>query len=126
MSIRKRMKYLLVILSVSLGVVSQMLLKKSAQTDYAVWWREYLNGWVVSGYALMVVSLLINLFAIHLGVLAQEVSIIESLSYLLIPTAAWLIYKEPITKRRLVAILIIMLGAIIFFLHPNGWWGMRL
>ena len=120
------MKYLLVILSVSLGVVSQMLLKKSAQTDYAIWWREYLNGWVVSGYALMVVSLLINLFAIHLGVLAQEVSIIESLSYLLIPLAAWLIYKEPITKRRLVAILIIMLGAVVFFLQPNGWWGMRL
>lgn len=120
------MKYLLVLVSALLGVVSQMMLKKSAQVGYTIWWREYLNGWVVGGYTLMVFSLLVNLLAIHLGVLAQEVSIIECINYLLIPVAAWLFFKEPITKKRFVAIVLIMLGAVVFFLQPEGWWGMKL
>ena len=79
-------------------------------------WREYINIWVISGYSIMVLSLLINLWAIHIGVLAQEVSIIECINYLLIPLGAWWIFKEPITRRKMVAIGIIIVGVIVFFL----------
>lgn len=64
----------------------------------------------------MVVSLIINLIAIHMGVLAQEVSIIECINYLLIPLAAWMVFREPITKRKALAIGIIMVGVVVFFL----------
>ena len=36
--------------------------------------------------------------------------------YLLIPLGAWWIFKEPITRRKMVAIGIIIVGVIVFFL----------
>lgn len=120
------MGYLLVIISALLGVVSQMMLKRSARHHYPVWWREYVNIWVIGGYGLMVVSLVVNLLAIHLGVLAQEVSIIECINYLLIPIATWMCFGESITKRKVIAIAVIMLGAVLFFCHPGGWWDQSL
>ena len=110
------MGYVLVLISSLLGVASQMMLKHSARKNYPSWWREYINLWVIGGYGIMVLSLLINLWAIHIGVLAQEVSIIECINYLLIPLAAWWIFKEPITRRKMVAIGIIIVGVIVFFL----------
>ena len=110
------MGYVLVLISSLLGVASQMMLKHSARKNYPSWWREYINLWVIGGYGIMVLSLLINLWAIHIGVLAQEVSIIECINYLLIPLAAWWVFKEPITKRKMVAIGVIIVGVIVFFL----------
>ncbi len=110
------MGYVLVLISSLLGVASQMMLKHSARKNYPSWWREYINLWVIGGYGIMVLSLLINLWAIHIGVLAQEVSIIECINYLLIPLAAWWVFKEPITRRKMVAIGIIIVGVIVFFL----------
>ena len=110
------MGYLLVVISTLMGAASQMMLKRSAQQRYSSWWREYINIWVISGYTIMVLSLLINLWAIHIGVLAQEVSIIECINYLLIPLGAWWIFKEPITRRKALAIGVIIIGVIVFFL----------
>ena len=110
------MGYILVVISALLGVVSQMLLKQSARIHHPNWIREYLNPWVIGGYTIMVISLIVNLIAIHLGVLAQEVSIIECINYLLIPLAAWLIFREPLNKRKMAAIVVIMAGVVVFFL----------
>ena len=120
------MGYILVIVSAVLGVLSQMMLKKSAKKRHASWWREYVNIWVIGGYGLMVVSLVVNLLAIYMGVLAQEVSIIECINYLLIPIAAWMCFGEKITKRKIIAIIIIMIGAVLFFCHPGGCWDVSL
>ena len=110
------MGYVLVVISALIAVVSQMMLKHSARIKHPNWWREYLNVWVIGGYMLMVLSLVGNLLAIHMGILAQEVSIIECINFLLIPLAAWLVFKEPITKRKALAIGIIIIGVIVFFL----------
>ena len=110
------MRYLLVILSALIAVVSQMLLKQSARLPHANWWREYINPWVIGGYTLMVVSLVVNLLAIHMGCLGQEVSIINCINYLLVPLAAWMIFREPITKRKMIAIAVIIIGVIVFFI----------
>ena len=110
------MGYLLVVISALMAVVSQMMLKQSARIKHASWWREYINGWVIGGYTIMVLSLAVNLVAIHLGVLAQEVSIIECINYLLIPLAAWMVFKEPINKRKALAIGVIIIGVVVFFL----------
>ena len=110
------MGYLLVIISALMAVVSQMMLKQSARLPHANWWREYLNGWVIGGYTIMVLSLAINLWAIHLGILAQEVSIIECINYLLVPVAAWFIFREPLTRRKMIAIAVILTGVVVFFL----------
>ena len=108
--------YILVVISALIGVVSQMMLKHSARLSHASWWREYVNVWVIGGYILMVLSLVVNLQAIHMGVLAQEVSIIECINYLLVPVAAWIVFAEPITRRKAVAIGVILIGVVVFFL----------
>ena len=110
------MYYLLVILSVFAAACAQMLLKQGAQQNHVGFWRQYLNPWVIGGYAIMVCSLILNIFCMSKGVQVKEVSTIESLSYLFVPCLAFLIFREKITWRKAGAILIIIAGVILFFL----------
>ena len=109
------MKYLIVILSVFLASCSQMLLKQGARQEYGVWWRQYVNGWVISGYAIMFGTMVMNIFAMSRGVQIKELSIIESMSYLFVPTLSFILFKEKLTWRKIAAIAIIIIGVIVFF-----------
>ncbi len=110
------MYILIVILSVFAAACAQILLKQGARQGYATWWRQYLNGYVVGGYAIMLAAMVANIFAMSRGVLVKEVSIMESLSYLFVPCLAFFLFKEKITHRRIGAIAIIITGVILFFL----------
>ena len=107
---------LIVIFAVFAAAGAQMLLKQGAKEEYPSFWRQYLNPWVIGGYAIMGASLLLNIFCISRGVQIKEVSIIESLSYLFVPSLSWLFFKEAITWRKAGAIAIIMTGIIVFFI----------
>lgn len=108
--------YILVILSVFAAACAQMLLKQGARRNYAAFWRQYLNPWVIGGYGIMACSLVLNIFCMSHGVQVKEVSVIESLSYFFVPVLAFLIFREKITWRKLAAIAIIISGVILFFL----------
>ena len=110
------MYYLLVIISVLSAAGAQMLLKQGAKKHYTSFIRQYLNPWVVGGYGIMGCSLLLNIFCLSRGVLVKEISIIESLSYLFMPTLSWLFFKEKVTWRKAGAIAVIMVGVVVFFL----------
>ena len=110
------MFYILVILSVFAAACAQMLLKQGARQNYVGFWRQYLNVWVIGGYVIMACSLVLNIFCMSRGVQVKEVSVIESLSYLFVPTLAFFLFKEQLTKRKLCAITIIICGIIIFFI----------
>jgi len=105
----------LVILSVFIAACAQMLLKKAATQHYTSLGRQYLNGWVIGGYAVMMGSLLLNIFCMSRGVQVKEVSTIESLSYLFVPVLAFIFFDERITWRKACAIGIIIIGILIFF-----------
>ena len=107
---------MLVILSVLAAASAQMLLKQGARMNYTTWWRQYINVWVIGGYAIMACSLVLNIFCMSRGVQVKEVSTIESLSYLYVPCLAFLIFREKITWRKAGAIIIIIGGVILFFL----------
>lgn len=109
------MYYLLVIFSVLSAAGAQMLLKKGADGTYHSWWRQYLNGYVIAGYAIMFACMALNIFAMSRGVALKEVSIIESLSYLFVPLLSFLIFKEKLTWIKIIAILVIIVGIIVFF-----------
>ena len=109
------MMYILVILSVFLAACAQMLLKQGARQQYVTWWRQYMNGWVIGGYAIMFGTLVVNIFAMSKGVEVKEVSIIESMSYLFVPALSFVIFKEKLTWRKICAIAIIITGVIVFF-----------
>ena len=110
------MYYAIVILSVFAAACAQMLLKQGAQKNYTSFWRQYLNPWVIAGYAIMAGSLVLNIFCMSHGVQVKEVSTIESLSYLFVPALAFLLFREKITWRKAGAIAIIITGVIIFFI----------
>lgn len=107
--------YWVVILSVFLAACAQMLLKQGARQAYAQWWRQYMNGWVMGGYAVMFATMMLNIFAMSRGVQVNEVSIIESISYLFVPALSFVIFKEKLTWRKICAIAIIITGVIVFF-----------
>lgn len=109
------MYYGLVILSVLSSAVAQMLLKQGTKGQDASLLRQYLNIWVVSGYTILGAALLLNIFCISHGVQVKEIGGIESLSYLFVPCLSWLFFKERVTRRKMVAILIIMIGVGVFF-----------
>lgn len=118
------MYYLLVILSVFAAACAQMLLKQGAR-KYAArkesgeslpFLRQYLNPWVIGGYAIMASSMVLNIFCMSHGVMVKEVSICESLSYLFVPCLAFFCFGERITHRKATAIAIIIIGVIIFFI----------
>lgn len=110
------MFHILVILSVFAAACAQMLLKQGARQSYVGIWRQYLNPWVIGGYAIMACSLMLNIFCMTNGVQVKEVSVIESLSYLFVPVLAFMLFKEKITRRKVAAIAIIIIGVIIFFI----------
>ena len=109
------MYYLLVVISVLSAAGAQMLLKQGARKNYSSFLRQYLNPWVIGGYGIMGVSLLLNIFCLSHGVQVKEVSIIESLSYLFVPLLSWLFFKEKVTWRKVAAIVVIMVGVVVFF-----------
>lgn len=107
--------YIIVILSVFAAACAQMLLKQGARKEYASWWRQYINPWVIGGYGIMACSLVLNIWCMSKGVQLKEVGIIEALSYLFVPCLAFMLFKEKLGWRKIGAIGIIMVGIIIFF-----------
>lgn len=110
------MYYVIVVISVLIASVAQMLLKSSSNAEHRSFIFEYLNWKVIGGYGLMFVALVINIFAMSKGVLVKEVSIIESLSYLFVPTLALFFFNEKINKQKVIAIAVIMVGVVVFFI----------
>ena len=110
------MFYILVILSVFAAACAQMLLKQGARQNYVGFWHQYLNPWVIGGYAIMACSLMLNIFCMSHGVQVKEVSVIESLSYLFVPCLAFMLFKEKLSALKVCAIGIIICGIIIFFI----------
>lgn len=110
------MYYILVILSVLAAAGAQMLLKKAAGNHYPSFWKQYVNPWVIGGYAIMGLAMLTNIYAMNKGVQLKEVGIIESLSYLFVPVLAFFLFGEKLTWKEIGAIVVIMTGVIVFFM----------
>lgn len=109
-------KYWLVLfLAVVISASSQMLLKQGASKKYDSVVREYLNPWVISGYAVMILSTLCIIYA-YRGVAYKNGAIIESLGYILIMLLSRLLFQEKITKKKLAGNLIILMGVLVFYL----------
>ena len=95
--------------SVLVASFSQLLLKKGAQNQYANVIREYLNVWVVSGYALMVASTLLTILA-YRGLDYKNGPIIESLGFAFVLILSRLFFGEKITKRKVLGNVLIFAG----------------
>ena len=107
---------LIVVFSVMAAAGAQMLLKKGAQQKHSSFIKQYLNPWVISGYFIMGLSMLVNIYCLSKGVQVKEISIIESLSYLFVPLFAWFFFKERINWKKAGAVGLIIIGVVVFFI----------
>ena len=99
--------------SVLVASISQILLKKSANQKYENKIKEYLNILVIIAYCLLLGSTILTMIA-YKGIQLSQGIILESLSYILIPIFSYFIFKENISKRKIVGIFTIILGILIF------------
>ena len=110
------MFYGLAIFNVFIAAVAQMMLKKSAMQKHASIVGEYFNLWVIGGYFFLGASLVLNVVAMSGGVLLKEIGAISATSYLFVPILAMTCFKERFNKKQLIAIFLIIVGSVIFFL----------
>lgn len=107
--------YLLcMLISVSIASVSQILLKKSTFQDYDSVLKEYLNPWVIGGYGMLFLSMLMSVYA-YSGVDFKNGPIIESLGNVFVPVLSWLVFGEKLSLRKIVGIFCIMMGIMVFY-----------
>ena len=108
--------YFVILVAVLAAAGAQMLLKQGARMGYSPWWRQYVNGWVISGYGIMFAAMVVNIWCMHQGVCLKELSILESTSYLFVPLLAFFCFGEKMSRRKIIAIAVIIIGVIVFFL----------
>ena len=104
---------ILMIFAAFLASVSQVLLKISAKREYSNIINEYLNGYVIIGYLLLIISMLVNVFAYD-GVPYKLGPILNCTSYIFVILLSMVLLKEKIDKKRWIGIAFIILGLCIF------------
>ena len=91
------------------------MLKLGAGKTYNSKIREYLNVYVITGYGMLFVSMVITIIAYsHLSYLS--VPVVEAVGYVLVPVLSYFIFKEKLTKRKILGILFILTGIVIYYL----------
>ncbi len=102
-------------LSVAIASISQVLLKKSTFRSYDTVVREYLNPYVVTGYGLLFVSMLLTVYA-YSGMDYKNGPVIESMGNVIILILGYFVFGEKITVRKLAGIVCIIAGVAVFYL----------
>ena len=107
--------YILYLISVTIAAFSQLLLKKSANRTHESLLKEYLNLYVIGGYGLLVMSMLLTIGA-YRGLAYKNGPIIESLGYVLVMLLSGIFLKEKITARKIAGTALILAGILVFCL----------
>lgn len=109
-------KYILIaMISGVASAVSQVLLKKSTQVAHKNWLTEYLNPYVIGGYGLTALCMVLMILA-YRGLPFKYGAVLESLVYLYVMILSRIVFGEKITPRCLLGNLAIVAGVIVFSL----------
>ena len=107
--------FLIALSSVTIASFSQVLLKMGAGKTYPLKIREYLNFYVITGYGMLFVSMVLTIVAYsHLSYLS--VPVVEAVGYVLVPVLSYFIFKEKLSKRKILGIVFILAGIIVYYL----------
>lgn len=99
--------------SVIISAFSQIILKKSAQKKYKNIILEYLNPHVILGYVIFFAAVFLDMLALK-KVPVSYIPVIESSSYIFVFVFSRIFLKERFTKRKLLAVLLIIAGIAVF------------
>lgn len=109
-------QYILCMLcSVMLASASQILLKISTFNKYDSVIKEYLNPYVIGGYAILVLSMLLTIYA-YSGMDYKNGPVIESFGNVAVLILSFVFLKEKISLRKILGIICIMCGIFVFYL----------
>lgn len=106
---------LVMFLSVIVASVSQVLLKKSAVKTYNTVVKEYLNGYVICGYGLLFLSMLLTIYA-YSGMEYKNGPVIESVGNVIVLILGYFVFGERISIRKMAGIVCIIAGVVVFYL----------
>lgn len=105
----------ILLISVFIASVSQVMLKKSANRTYDSPLKEYLNPLVIFAYVLFVGTTLLSVLA-YRGIPLSLGPVLEATGYLYITAFGVLIFKEKMTRGKIAALVLILLGIAIYAL----------
>jgi len=106
---------IIMFLSVVAASISQVLLKKSTFKTYQTVMKEYLNPYVLSGYALLFLSMLLTIYA-YSGMDYKNGPVIEAMGNVIVLGLGYFVFGERISIRKLIGIACIIAGIIVFYL----------
>ena len=106
--------FFLMIVAEFIASTSQMFLKQSAGRKYSSFIREYLNGLVIGGYGLLVLSMIISIFCYD-GLGYMGVVVMEPVGYIIVMFMSRFFFREKITNRKLLGMLFIIAGIAVFY-----------
>lgn len=96
------------------GSCGQVFLKKAANKGYEGL-KVFVNRYTVVGYFIMFfVTISISFLYGFLGI--SEGALIESLTYIFVPTLSFIFFKEKLKKKTFVGIAFILAGVTVFAL----------
>ncbi|MDE5697973.1 MAG: EamA family transporter [Lachnospiraceae bacterium] len=101
--------------SVAIASASQVLLKKSTLNTYDRAVKEYLNPYVISGYGLLFLSMLLTVYA-YSGMDYKRGPVMESLGNVMVLILGYFVFGERINTRKMAGIACIMAGIVVFHL----------
>ncbi len=96
-----------------ISAISQVLLKKSALKKYDSVLREYLNPEVFFAYLLFVIATLMSIIA-YKGIPLSMGPLLEATGYIYITIFGIAIFKEKMNRRKLMALLCIVMGIVFY------------
>ena len=106
--------FFLMMISELIAASSQMLLKKSASKEHSSFIQEYLNPWVICGYGMLFLSMVITIFCYD-GLGYMGVVVMEPINYIIVMVMSRIIFKEKFTKRKMIGMACILMGILIFY-----------
>lgn len=92
---------------------SQILLKKSAQSEHKSFLSEYLNVRVITAYFILFVSSLLSIVAYRVIPLSMG-PVLESTGYIYVAVLGALILKERMNRKKIIGIMLIVVGVLLY------------
>ena len=106
---------LVLLLGVFISSISQVMLKKAAVKQYNSFLKEYLNPLVIFAYILFVGTTLLSIVA-YKGIPLSMGPVLEATSYLYITFFGVKIFHEHISRIKVVALGLIIIGILVYTL----------
>ena len=102
-----------VLLGTFISSLAQVWLKGAAIKKYNNLKDEYFNKSVIAAYSVFIISTLLSVYAYKVIPLSMG-AVLESTSYFYVTIFGAYFFKERITTRKIVALLLIVIGIVVY------------